>query len=81
MSLEVTMILSIVFLLGGINATIPKVSYPKASDWYMISSFLFIFLALLETMLVFRLTSEKPTKQTKEGFLVGRNQGNRVDGL
>ena len=55
LALEITMILSIVFLLGGINESIPHVSYAKASDWFVIVSFGFVFFALLETMLVYRI--------------------------
>ena len=63
LSLEVTMILSIVVLLGGVNATIPKVSYLKASDWYVFTSFIFISMALLETMLVYRIKSKTTTQE------------------
>ena len=60
LTLEITMILSTVFLLDGINDSVTRVSYAKASDWYVITSFGFIFFALLETMFVYRLSlSEK----------------------
>ena len=56
LALEITMILTIVFLLDGINKSIIHVSYAKASDVFVIVSFCFIFLALFETMLVYRLS-------------------------
>ena len=64
-ALEITMILTTVFLLGGINESIIHVSYAKASDVFVIVSFGLIFLALLETMLVFRLSILCGKKQTR----------------
>ena len=53
MALGITTILTIMFLLGSLNGTLPKVSYPKALDWYLLVSFLFVFLTLVECMIVF----------------------------
>ena len=64
------MILSIVFLHGGTNTSLPPVSYAKASDWFVIVSFGFIFMALLETMLVYRISSLMEQKQIKRKYLV-----------
>ncbi|CAB4035071.1 gamma-aminobutyric acid receptor alpha-like, partial [Paramuricea clavata] len=62
LALEITMILSTVFLLDGINDSVINVSYAKASDWFVITSFGFIFMALLETMLVYRLALREGSK-------------------
>ncbi|EDO38215.1 predicted protein, partial [Nematostella vectensis] len=35
MALGITIILTIMFLLGAINSSMPRVSYPKALDWYL----------------------------------------------
>ena len=53
MALGITTILTIMFLLGSLNGTLPKVSYPKALDWYLLMSFAFVFLSLVECMIVF----------------------------
>ncbi|KAJ7336016.1 Gamma-aminobutyric acid receptor subunit alpha-4 [Desmophyllum pertusum] len=53
MALGITTILTIMFLLGSLNGTLPKVSYPKALDWYLLMSFTFVFLSLVECMVVF----------------------------
>ena len=53
MALGITTILTIMFLLGSINGTMPKVSYPKALDWYLIVSFVFVFFSLAECLIVF----------------------------
>ncbi len=53
MALGLTTILTIMFLLGALNGTLPKVSYPKALDWYLLVSFAFVFLSLVECMIVF----------------------------
>ena len=59
LALEVTMVLSIVFLLGNSNTSLPHLSYAKASDVFIIVSFGFIFMALLQTMLTYHLTRQK----------------------
>ena len=53
MALGITTILTIMFLLGSLNGTLPRVSYPKALDWYLLVSFSFAFLSLVECMIVF----------------------------
>lgn len=51
--LGITTLLTIMFLLGSVNSALPRVSYAKAIDWYLIVSFLFVFLVLLECILVY----------------------------
>ncbi|CAH3025688.1 unnamed protein product, partial [Porites evermanni] len=51
--LGITTILTIMFLLGSVNMSLPRVSYPKAIDWYLIGSFLFVFLVVMECILVY----------------------------
>ena len=68
MALGITTILTIMFLLGSLNGTMPRVSYPKALDWYLLVSFTFVFLSLIECMIVFILTlkSNKDHDKTKQ---------------
>jgi len=67
MALGITTILTIMFLLGSLNGTLPKVSYPKALDWYLLMSFAFVFLSLVECMIVFclNLSAAQDKKQIK----------------
>ena len=53
MALGITTILTIMFLLGSLNGNLPKVSYPKALDWYLLVSFSFVFCSLIECLIVF----------------------------
>jgi len=53
MALGITTILTIMFLLGSLNGNLPKVSYPKALDWYLLVSFSFVFLSLIECLVVY----------------------------
>ena len=48
--------------------SLPPVSYAKAMDWYLMVSFAFVFLSVIESLVVF-LLSTKPlgkTSKTKE---------------
>lgn len=51
--LGITTLLTIMFLLGSVNSALPRVSYAKAIDWYLMVSFLFVFLVLFECILVY----------------------------
>ena len=68
MALGITTILTIMFLLGSLNGNLPKVSYPKALDWYLLVSFSFVFLSLVECMIVFIFASsaKKDEEQSAE---------------
>ncbi|XP_068716656.1 gamma-aminobutyric acid receptor subunit alpha-6-like [Montipora capricornis] len=67
LTVGITCILTIVFLLGYVNAMLPKVSYAKGVDWYLMTSFLFIFLSLLECIVVERLLTSKAQESRDEG--------------
>ncbi|KAJ7336019.1 Gamma-aminobutyric acid receptor subunit alpha-4 [Desmophyllum pertusum] len=56
-ALGITSILTIMFLLGSFNDTLPEVSYPKALDWYLLASFISVFLSVLESSIVFLFAS------------------------
>ena len=58
MALGITTILTIMFLLGSLNGNLPKVSYPKALDWYLLISFSSVFLSLIECIIVYLFTKK-----------------------
>ena len=51
-SLGITTVLSITTLFFGIQATLPKVGYIKAIDYYLLGSFFFVFGALIEFAII-----------------------------
>ena len=53
MALGITSNLTIMFLLGFLNGTMPRVSYTKVLDRYLLLSFTFVFLLLIKCMIVF----------------------------
>ena len=66
LTLEVTMILAIVFLLTSSNSSMPRFSYAKASDVFMITSFCFIFMVLLQSMFCYQLSRKRRRKRYVE---------------
>ncbi|CAB4037326.1 gamma-aminobutyric acid receptor subunit rho-3-like isoform X1 [Paramuricea clavata] len=62
--LVTTMLVSMVFLHTQMNTSLPPVSYAKAADWFVLVSFGFILVALLETSWVYR-TSTRTSKKSK----------------
>ncbi|XP_031573468.1 gamma-aminobutyric acid receptor subunit beta-4-like [Actinia tenebrosa] len=65
-SLSITTILSTLLLSGTVNAQMPKVSYLKAIDVFLLGNFTFIFLALIEYVAVL---NTNPRCPFKVGFL------------
>ena len=81
MPIGITTILTIVFFLGSANASLPRVSYAKAIEWYLMVSFAFIFAALVEYMLVFHLHAYlKTDKKQRKLFNKVRHQ-NKFESL
>ena len=70
MALGITTILTIMFLLGSLNGNLPRVSYPKALDWYLLVSFSFVFLSLMECMVVFLFASRAKQDETQIKYKV-----------
>ena len=75
MAVGITTILTIVFLMGSANASLPRVSYAKAIDWYLMVAFAFIFASLVECMLVFHFHAYvKTDKKERKLFNKVRHQ-------
>ena len=53
LSLGVTTVLTITLFMASVNATLPKISYIKAVDLYLLVCFAFVFMALLGTQRAF----------------------------
>lgn len=66
LSLGVTTILTIVFLFGSSNSAMPRVSYAKAIDWYLLGSFIFVFSTLVTDLLVYRLRTKEEAKEKEK---------------
>lgn len=65
-SLSITTILSTLLLSGSVNSQMPKVSYLKAIDVFLLGNFAFIFISLMEYVVVLNTAPECPFKG---GFL------------
>ena len=53
----ITSLLTQLFLVGNINDAMPRVSYVKAADLFLIVSFAFTFFALLESVIVYKVAA------------------------
>ncbi|XP_068744107.1 gamma-aminobutyric acid receptor subunit beta-1-like [Montipora capricornis] len=65
-ALGITTVLTIVTLMGSLRNSVPKVSYIKAIDSYLIVSFIFVFGVLLEYVAVLMHSERKKSKAVKE---------------
>jgi len=77
--LGITTVLTEIFLLEFSNQGMPKVSYMKAAELFLIVSFSFIFLALVESAIVYKATfwsalKEKKNKRVKKVEEPGETQ-------
>lgn len=59
-ALSITTILTSILLKGNVNRDMPKVSYMKAVDYFLLTSFAFIFAALMEFIIVLNTNPEWP---------------------
>lgn len=57
--LSITTVLTICYMLGSVNSNLPRVSYLKAIDYFLLLSFGFIFLTLVEYVVVLKYTRRK----------------------
>ncbi|NXD85139.1 GBRR3 protein, partial [Halcyon senegalensis] len=65
-SLGITTVLTMSTIMTGVSASMPQVSYIKAVDVYLWTSFLFVFLSVIEYAAVNYLTTIEERKQLKK---------------
>lgn len=63
--LGIATVLTEIFLLEFSSKGMPKVSYMKAAELYVVVSFGFIFFALVESAIVYKATFWSPLKEDK----------------
>lgn len=73
-ALGITSVLTITTILNMLNTAMPKVSYIKAVDWYLIVSFLFVFAVLLEYTVVLYLTDKEKQEDQRKRIKKSRNK-------
>lgn len=77
--LGITTVLTEIFLLEFSDQGMPKVSYMKAAELYVIVSFCFIFLALVESAVVYKASSWPVVlKEEEKRELVNHEQVDEV---
>lgn len=70
LTIGVTTILTVMFLSGAMNASMPPVSYAKAMDWYLMVSFAFVFLSVIESLVVYVVCSRPHMKKSEVNRMV-----------
>ena len=70
----ITSLLTQLFLIGSINEQMPHVSYMKAADLFLIVSFVFSFMALVESLIVYKAAGRE--QRTNE--VSARNENVRI---
>ncbi|XP_061310451.1 gamma-aminobutyric acid receptor subunit rho-3-like isoform X3 [Pezoporus flaviventris] len=65
-SLGITTVLTMSTIMTGVSASMPQVSYIKAVDVYLWTSFLFVFLSVIEYAAVNYLTTTEERKQLRK---------------
>ena len=67
MGLGIATVLTISFMRGSMNDNMPKVSYLKSIDYFLLGSFAFVFMTLIEyVLLVKQKRKEKNSKKKKK---------------
>ncbi|CAH1257292.1 GABRB3 [Branchiostoma lanceolatum] len=77
-ALGITTVLTMTTLIGGARATMPKISYIKAIDVYLITCFLFTFAALVEYAAVNFRSSIKKMKEAKRKMATEKKCRNKI---
>ncbi|XP_031559188.1 glycine receptor subunit alpha-2-like isoform X2 [Actinia tenebrosa] len=84
-ALGITTVLALTTLIFGIQSSMPKVSYVKAIDWFLMISFSFVFAALIEypssTFIKFQAEKISKTGTTILRKVKGENVVNSADDL
>ncbi|XP_031575360.1 gamma-aminobutyric acid receptor subunit rho-2-like [Actinia tenebrosa] len=77
-SLTVTCILSTMVLFESINSSLPRISYLKAIDYYLIVSFFFILASMVEYCFVLNIM-EKSAEMSRKNSLQVKEELDRVE--
>ncbi|XP_031562314.1 glycine receptor subunit alpha-3-like [Actinia tenebrosa] len=77
-ALGVTTVLTIVTLMGSFRSQVPKVSYIKAIDLFFIVSFIFVFGAVLEYVVVLLCTAVREQKRKAKNNDDNRNTSEEI---
>ena len=73
--LGIATVLTISFMRGSMNDSVPRVSYLKSVDYFLLGSFVFVFMTLIEYVLVLKQTrKEKKKKNEKNKETIARDR-------
>ncbi|XP_001624303.3 gamma-aminobutyric acid receptor subunit beta-1 isoform X2 [Nematostella vectensis] len=78
--LGISAVLTISYMRGSMNAGMPRVSYLKSIDYFLLISFVFVFMSLIEYVLVLKdARKERRKKITLPGILPGTQMASIPD--
>lgn len=82
-ALGITTVLTMTTLISSARASLPKVSYVKAIDWYLLLCLIFVFGSILEyTFIAFMINVRTKHKKKEKALTNGKaNRDSKVRGL
>ena len=79
--LGIATVLTISFMQGALNDNVPRVSYLKSIDYFLLGSFVFVFMTLIEYVLVLKHSRKQKRKKKEQEIKTLERERKRQEAL